>query len=92
MERISGDGLRRAVDCLVTHDLRDRLAAIDLPTLVLVGALDTETPPAYAAAIAGAIDGAQLVEIPGAGHLLPAEAPAVVAELLRDHFSGSEHG
>ena len=92
MERITGDALRRSIDCLVRHDLRDRLGEIDLPTLVLVGALDTETPPTYAAAIAAAIDGAQLVEIPGAGHLLSAEAPGVVNELLRDHFSGSEHG
>jgi pimeloyl-ACP methyl ester carboxylesterase len=91
MERITGEALRRAIDCLVTHDVRDRLSELDLPTLVLVGALDTETPPTYAAAIAGAIPGAQLVEIPGAGHLLGAEAPRIVAELLRDHFSQSEH-
>lgn len=92
MERITGDALRRSIDCLVTHDVRHRLGEIDLPTLVVVGALDTETPPAYAAAIAASIGGAQLVEIPGAGHLLGAEAPAVVNELLRDHFSRSEHG
>ncbi len=91
MERITGDALRRSIDCLVTHDLRDRLAAIDLPTLVLVGSLDAETPPVYAAAIAQAIPGARLVEISGAGHLLNAEAPGAVAELLRDHFSRSEH-
>ncbi|MDX6377766.1 MAG: hypothetical protein QOE98_2069 [Gaiellaceae bacterium] len=92
MERITGEALRRSIDCLVRHDLRDRLGAIDLPTLVLVGMLDTETPPAYAAALAGGVPGAQLVEIPGAGHLLSAEAPGVVNELLRDHFSQSEHG
>ena len=92
MERITGDALRRIIDCLVTHDLRDRLGEIDLPTLVLVGSLDTETPPVYAAAIAARHAGAQLVEIPGAGHLLSAEAPAAVNELLRDHFSGAEHG
>lgn len=91
MERITGDALRRAIDCLVTHDLRDRLAAIELPTLVLVGSLDAETPPSYAAAIAEAIPDARLVEVPGVGHLLNAEAPGAVAELLRDHFSRSEH-
>jgi 3-oxoadipate enol-lactonase len=91
MERITGEGLRRSIDCLVAHDLRDRLARLDLPTLVLVGSLDAETPPAYAADIAGRVPGAQLVEIEGAGHLLAAEAPDVVNELLRDHFSRAEH-
>lgn len=92
MERITGPALRRSIDCLVTHDVRDRLSSIDLPTLVLVGSLDDETPPAYAEALADGIPGARLVEIAGAGHLLPAEAPEAVNELLRDHFSRSEHG
>ena len=36
-----GDALRRAIDCLVTHDMRGRLRARSTaPTLVLVGALD----------------------------------------------------
>ena len=29
MERITGPALRRAIDCLVTHDLRGRLGQID---------------------------------------------------------------
>ena len=91
MERITGDGLRRSIDCLVGHDVRDRLAGLDLPTLVLVGSLDEETPPPYAAAIAQAVPGARLVEIEGVGHLLAAEAPEAVNELLRDHFSRAEH-
>ena len=91
MERIGGDALRRSIDCLVGHDVRDRLADIDLPTLVLVGSLDTETPPSYAADIAERVPAARLVEIEGAGHLLAAEAPDAVNELLRDHFSRAEH-
>lgn len=91
MERIGGDALRRSIDCLVGHDVRNRLADIDLPTLVLVGSLDTETPPTYAADIAERVPAARLVEIEGAGHLLAAEAPDVVNELLRDHFSRAEH-
>jgi 3-oxoadipate enol-lactonase len=91
MGRISGDGLRRSIDCLVGHDVRDRLSSLDLPTLVLVGSLDAETPPAYAEAIAERVPGARLVAIDGAGHLLAAEAPDAVNELLRDHFSRAEH-
>jgi 3-oxoadipate enol-lactonase len=90
MERISAAGLRRAIDCLVTHDLRGRLGAIDLPTLVLVGADDDETPPAYARAIADEIRGARLEIVPGAGHLLNAEAPAAVNALLREHLARAD--
>jgi len=90
MERISGDGLRHAIECLVTHDLRGRLREITLPTLVLVGALDDETPPAYAEAIAAEIPGARLDIVPGAGHLLNAEAPDIVDALLRAHLADVE--
>ena len=48
--RITVDAFRSACHCLVEHDLRGRLGAIEVPTLVVVGELDTETPPAYAAA------------------------------------------
>ena len=90
MERISADALRRAIDCLVTHDLRGRLREITLPTLVLVGELDDETPQSYAEAIAAEIPGARLEVVPGAGHLLNAEAPDAVNALLRAHLAEAD--
>jgi pimeloyl-ACP methyl ester carboxylesterase len=57
------------------YALRDRpdaapgLAAVDVPTLVMVGEHDAVTPPLMAARIAGSIRGAELVHIPSAGHL-----------------------
>lgn len=90
MERISAAGLRAAIECLVGHDVRDRLGEVVLPTLILVGAQDTETPPSYAATMAELIPDSRLVEIPDAGHLLNAEAPDTVAGLLRDHFAAVE--
>jgi pimeloyl-ACP methyl ester carboxylesterase len=68
--------------------LRDRpdrageLASIKAPATVLVGALDAVTPPAEAKKLAKGIRGARLVEIPGAGHLTPIEAPDQVADEL----------
>jgi pimeloyl-ACP methyl ester carboxylesterase len=57
----------------------------------MVGAEDTETPEAYARAIAERIPGARLVVIPKAGHLANVEAPeAVNAELRRLWISGTE--
>lgn len=68
---------------LVGHDTRDRLHQVSVPTLVMVGAEDHETPESYARAIAERIPGARLVVVPGAGHLLNVEAPGAVNDELR---------
>jgi pimeloyl-ACP methyl ester carboxylesterase len=86
MERISADGLRAAIDCLVTHDTRADLPRIAAPALVLAGALDEETPVTYAQVLADGIPGARLEVIEGAGHLLSAEAPDAVNALLAEHL------
>ncbi len=84
MARISPDGLRAAVDCLPTHDVRGRLGEIRVPTLVVVGELDEETPPAYSRALADGIPGARLEIVAGAGHVSNLEQPASVNRLLAD--------
>jgi 3-oxoadipate enol-lactonase len=63
-------------------DRRAELAAIDRPTLVLVGTEDVVTPPAEAAVMATAIRKAVLVEIPGAGHLSNLEAPTPFVQAI----------
>ncbi len=73
--RIPESGLRAAIDCLPTHDVVDRLAEIDRPTLVVVGELDQETPPSYGTRLVEGIAGARLVSFPGVGHLVPSEDP-----------------
>jgi pimeloyl-ACP methyl ester carboxylesterase len=66
---------RAAAIIAALYALRDRpdaapgLAAVTVPTLVLVGEDDAVTPPLASARIAGAIVGAELVHIPSAGHL-----------------------
>jgi pimeloyl-ACP methyl ester carboxylesterase len=70
-------------------DSRPGLAAIAVPTLVLVGSEDILTPPAEAEEIAGAIAGSKLVVVPGAGHLSTLEAPDSVTGALRDWLSWS---
>jgi len=51
------------------------LATIHVPTLIVVGLEDTVTPPANALEMQQAIGGAELVQIPGAGHLANLEQP-----------------
>lgn len=66
-------------------DSRPGLAAIAVPSLVVVGAEDEITPPDEARAIAGAIGAsARYLEIPGCGHLSTLEAPELVTKALVD--------
>jgi pimeloyl-ACP methyl ester carboxylesterase len=88
MARITGAALRRTIDCLVTHDSRDILPAITAPTVCVVGELDEETPVDYAEHLVALIPGAQLVVVPGAGHLVNAEAPDAVNAVIRAQVEG----
>lgn len=58
------------------------LPRISCPTLVMTGELDTWSPPARHEGIAAAIPDSTLVIVPGAGHMLPLEAPEAVNEAL----------
>lgn len=88
MARISNEGFRAACQLLPSHDVRHRLSEIQVPTLVIVGELDEETPPAYAAELHTGIRNSRLEVIPAAGHLSPAEAPRAFNDLVRE-FWGS---
>jgi 3-oxoadipate enol-lactonase len=83
MREVPAATLAASCRALVGHDTRDRLREVTAPTLVMVGAEDTETPETYARAIAERIPGARLVVIPKAGHLVNVEAPDPVNEELR---------
>jgi 3-oxoadipate enol-lactonase len=89
MARISPAGLRAAVECLPTHDVRARLREVRAPALVLVGDQDEETPLSYAEALAAGIPGATLHVIPGAGHISNLEAPAAVNAALLAHLEAA---
>lgn len=76
-------------DALAAFDLRDRLAEISSPTLLIAGREDPATPPVHLREIADAVPNAALVEIPGASHLAPAQCPEAVLTALRAHFDGA---
>jgi pimeloyl-ACP methyl ester carboxylesterase len=69
-------------------DVMETVAAVRVPTLVLVGRDDRLTPPKYADFLARRIPGARLVEIDAAGHFPQLEQPAAVNAALRA-FLGS---
>jgi 3-oxoadipate enol-lactonase/4-carboxymuconolactone decarboxylase len=76
-------GYGRCCEALGAMDIRDRLAKITAPTLVLVGAEDPVTPPAMAEDIRQRIASAELVILPKAAHLISVESPVAVAAHLR---------
>ena len=76
MSAITSDAYRAALACLVTFDLRAELASITVPTLMLTGEHDQLAPPKVMRAMAEQVAGAELVVVPGAGHLVNLEAPA----------------
>lgn len=83
MAAVNPDGYVQAVRALGAGDLLADAARIAAPTLVAVGAKDVVTPPANArAAYAALAKAAGYHEIADAGHALPQEQPAIVANLL----------
>lgn len=58
------------------------LTEIRCPTLVMTGELDSWSGPAQHEAIAARIADSSLVIVPGAGHMLPREAPEAVNQAI----------
>ncbi|MEM1077049.1 MAG: alpha/beta fold hydrolase [Pseudomonadota bacterium] len=64
-------------------DQQESLRDVQVPTLVLCGTQDRLCPPARHALMRDLIPGAELVQIPGTGHLPTIETPAAVTDALR---------
>ena len=80
----SRETTREAASALLRLDLTEGLPDIDVPTLVIVGTADALTPPRDARRIADLVPDAQLVEYPGAGHMLMYERTDEVDALIMD--------
>lgn len=72
---------------MYTPKLRDRLARVDLPTLVIWGAADRIVRPDYGRAFAGAIPGAEFRVIDRAGHFPYLEQPEAFLSVLTPFLS-----
>lgn len=68
------DGMRGLIRALAEADLRDVLANINLPALLIWGELDIRSPVPVGADLQSQLSGSRLVVIPGAGHLSHMEA------------------
>jgi pimeloyl-ACP methyl ester carboxylesterase len=62
--------------------ITDRLERIAAPSVVMVGTADRVISPSSQETLAARLPGADLVRVKGCGHLLPREAPALVADAI----------
>lgn len=70
-------------ECASHYDLRERLADISAPTLVIVGESDWLCAPDASRTIVAGIPDAELLLIPEAGHFSFGEQPAVFQDAMR---------
>jgi pimeloyl-ACP methyl ester carboxylesterase len=81
----SVDAFCRSTEALIEHDSADRIAAINIPTLVTVGELDLVLPARFSEELVQRIPNARLVVIPAVGHQPFQEVPEDYNRLL-DEF------
>lgn len=77
------DGYIGTCEALAKADLRARLPALRVPTLVLAGSEDQATPLALVAQTAALIPGARLETLMGSGHIPAIDAPQKTADLIQ---------
>ena len=80
MNRLHKFSYIKSIEASVKSDHTDILNKIDVPTLVVVGELDTLTPPSLAKEISNEIANSKLDIIKGAGHLSNIEQPDIFNE------------
>jgi 3-oxoadipate enol-lactonase len=80
-------GYRAQIAAVLSHDTFDRLAQIRAPTLVLTGDDDQVIPAASSGPLVEQIPDAELVVIPGTGHLFFLEDSGMTHQILSDFLS-----
>lgn len=80
-------GYARCCEAIAGYDLRDRLAEITAPALVIAGADDPSTPVEHGRVLAEGIPGARLAVVPDAAHLANVQRPEVVTAEIVAHLT-----
>jgi pimeloyl-ACP methyl ester carboxylesterase len=71
-----------------TFDVREQIAEIRQPALVICGADDFLTPPRYAQFLADRMPAARLVIVPNTGHMVMLEQPQAFTAALLSFLEG----
>jgi pimeloyl-ACP methyl ester carboxylesterase len=81
------EGYARCCDALAGWDVREEIAAIAAPTLVVSGADDPSAPPEHGELLASRIAGARHEILQNARHLANVERAGEVNRLLLEHLT-----
>jgi 3-oxoadipate enol-lactonase len=81
------EGYAGCCEALADVDLRDRLASIQAPTLVVTGDGDPVATPETGEQLAAAISGARHVTVAGARHISNAEEPSTFTQHVLAHLT-----
>ena len=90
MARIDPAAYRIGAEAVWLADQRERVAAIAVPTLILVGDEDAITPPVLSEDLHASISGSHLERISGASHLANLDQAAEFNRAIDDFLSGVE--
>jgi 3-oxoadipate enol-lactonase len=82
------EGYAACAEVVARIDLREDLARISAPTLVISGADDLALPPEHQKAIADGIPGAELLSVSPGAHLANLERTSEITDALLGHFEG----
>ncbi len=80
------EGYAACCGAIERMDLRDDLAQISAPTLVVSGSEDPSTPPEHQRAIAERIPSSRHETVAPAAHLANIERPSEITKLMLDHL------
>lgn len=84
MSSVSVDAYRLSMNTIVGFDQRENLQNIDVPTLLISGEHDTNSPAKMMARMAERISGSQYVQLSDTGHMAPIENSAAFNHHLGD--------
>lgn len=83
----TAEGYAGCCEAIGTFDVRDRLASIDVPVLAIAGAEDPATPPDMVRVIADGVPDGRFEIVADSAHLLNAEKPQQLTDLLTGHLA-----
>jgi len=84
----STDAFVRTIDAIKAHDAADRLAQVNVPTLIVAGEQDLICPPDLQRDLAEHLTNSELRLLPGEAHQPFQEAPDLFDRLVRDFVAG----
>lgn len=79
---VDDEGYARTCEALANFDARDGLGGIDTPVVAVAGQNDIVPPPDTVRRVATTVRRGRFVQVTNAAHLVPAEQPRRVADVL----------